>query len=107
MTWPDLWVSVTGLRRPAVLVDHAAKDLPALHRPFQRHDHRLALIRWPLVSGLVRPVPVIVPGVRACWAVQAPSGYQVTPVRGRAVTGSGYRAFRTGKRPAGAGGGYR
>ena len=63
LAWPELRVSVIGLRRPVILVDHAAKDLPALHRPVQRHDDRLVLIRWPLVPGLVRTVPVIVPHV--------------------------------------------
>jgi hypothetical protein len=45
-----------------VFVDHAATDLPALHRRGQWHDHRPVMIGWPLVPGLVQPVPVVVPG---------------------------------------------
>jgi len=55
--------SLSRLRGPAVLVDHAAEYLPALHRRVQRRDGRLVMIGWPLIPGLVRPVPVIVPGV--------------------------------------------
>jgi hypothetical protein len=40
-----------------VLVDHAAEDLPALHRRVQRHDDRPVLIRRPLLPGLMRTMP--------------------------------------------------
>lgn len=49
--------------RSVVLVDHAAEHLAALHRRVQWHDGRLVMIGWPLMPGLVRTVPVIVPGV--------------------------------------------
>src|SRR4029077_10865473 len=58
----DLQVSVIRLRGAVVLVDHAADDLPALHRRGNRHDDWLVVIGWPLLPGLVRPVPAIVPG---------------------------------------------
>jgi hypothetical protein len=32
-----------------VLVDHAAEDLPALHRRVQQYDGRLVMIGWPLL----------------------------------------------------------
>src|SRR5438067_164922 len=48
---------------PVVLVDHAAEDLPAVHRRVQRYDDLLVMIGRPLLPGLVRTVPVIVPGV--------------------------------------------
>jgi hypothetical protein len=38
-----------------VLIDHAAEDLPALHRSAYRHDDRPVMIGWPLLPGLVRP----------------------------------------------------
>jgi len=62
-TWSDLGISVTRLGGSVVLVDHAAEHLPAQHRRVQRHDARLVLAGRPLVPRLVRPVPVIVPGV--------------------------------------------
>ncbi len=62
MTWSDLRVSVTGLRGPVVIADHAAEHPPAPHRRGQRHDDHLVMIGWPLLPGLVRPVPVIAPG---------------------------------------------
>ena len=46
-----------------VLVDHAADDLPAMHRRVQHHDDLLVMIGCSLLPGLVRAVPVIVPGV--------------------------------------------
>ena len=55
----DLRVSVSRLRGAVVLVDHAAKHLAALHRRVKRYDDRLVLARWPLLPGLMRPVPVI------------------------------------------------
>jgi hypothetical protein len=45
-----------------VLVDHAAEHAPTPHRRGQRHDDHLAMIGWPLLPGLRRPVPVIAPG---------------------------------------------
>jgi len=42
-----------------VLVDQAAEHLPALHRYGQSHDNRFVMIRWPLLPGLVRPVPIV------------------------------------------------
>jgi hypothetical protein len=59
VTWPDLRASVTRLRGPVIVVDHAAKHLTALHRRGQRHDDRLVKVGWLLLPGLVRPVPVI------------------------------------------------
>jgi hypothetical protein len=59
----DLRVLAIRLRSAVVLVDHSAEDLPALHKPVQRHDGRLVMIGWPLLPGLVRPVPVIVPSI--------------------------------------------
>ena len=59
----DLGVSVSRLRGAVVLVDHAAKHLATLHRRVKRHDDRLVLAGWPLLPGLMRSVPVIVPGV--------------------------------------------
>jgi hypothetical protein len=46
-----------------VLVDHAAKYLPALHQRVQKYNDGLVMIGWPLLPGLVRPMSVIVPGV--------------------------------------------
>ncbi len=83
---------MTGLRRPVILVDHAAEDLPALHRPVQGHDDRLVLIRWPLVPGLVRPVPVIVPGVGPQHCPQVRFAVDQHPVRALAPDGP-YPAF--------------
>jgi len=54
---------VSRLCGPVVLVDHAAEYLPAPCRCVQAHDNRFVVIGWPLLPGLVRPVPVIVPGV--------------------------------------------
>jgi hypothetical protein len=45
-----------------ILVDHAAEYLPALHRCVQGYDDRLVMIGWPLVPGLVGPVPVALAG---------------------------------------------
>jgi hypothetical protein len=45
-------------------VDHAAEDPPTLHRRGQRHDDRLVLIGWPLLPGLVWPVPAVVADVK-------------------------------------------
>ena len=62
-----------------VLVDHAAEDFPALHRRGKRHGDWLVVIVWPLLPGLVRPMPVIVPGVgpkgrpQMAFAVDRPS----------------------------------
>jgi len=44
-----------------VLVDHAAEHLAAAHRGIKQHYDRLVMIRWPLLPGLVRPVPVKCP----------------------------------------------
>jgi hypothetical protein len=44
-----------------VFVDHAAEQLPALHQRVQRHEDLLVMIGWPLIAGLVGPVPVGVP----------------------------------------------
>jgi hypothetical protein len=57
----DLRVSVSRLRGAVVLVDHAAKHLAAPHRRVKRHDDRLVLAGWPLLPGLMRTMPVIVP----------------------------------------------
>jgi hypothetical protein len=46
-----------------VFVDHAAQHLPALYRRGQRHDDHLVMIGRALIPGLVRPVPVVMPGV--------------------------------------------
>jgi hypothetical protein len=54
---------VSPLRGAVVLVDHAAEDLPALHRRVRRNCGWLVVIGWPLLPGLVRPMPVIVPNV--------------------------------------------
>jgi len=59
----DLLVLANRIRSAVVLVDHSAEDLPALQQRIQRDDGRLAMIGWPLLAGLVRPVPVIVPHV--------------------------------------------
>ena len=63
MTLPDLRVSASRLRRPVIFVDHAAEDLPAPHRRVRRDDDLPVMIGWPLLPGLVRPVPVVVAGV--------------------------------------------
>jgi hypothetical protein len=55
----DLLVSVSRLRGLAVLADHAAEHPPAQYRRSQGHDDRLVVIRWPLLPGLMRPVPVV------------------------------------------------
>src|SRR5215470_271344 len=51
---------MAGLRGTVVLADYATEDLPALHRPVQRYDDQAVMIRRPLLSGLVGPVPVVV-----------------------------------------------
>ena len=56
-TGPELRISIR-LRDPVVLVDHTAEHLQALHRRIKRHDGRLVVIGWPLLPGLMRPVPV-------------------------------------------------
>ena len=48
------------LRGPIVLVDHAAEHLPTLHRPVQRYEDLIVMIGWPLLAGLMGPVPVVV-----------------------------------------------
>ena len=55
--WSDLDFG-ESLTRPVALVDHA-EYLPALHRRPERHDSWLVVVGWPLIPGLVRPVPVI------------------------------------------------
>src|SRR6266516_402640 len=57
------WGSLSRSRGPVVLVDHAAEHLAALHRRVKRHDGRLIAVGWPLMPGLVRPVPVVMPGI--------------------------------------------
>src|SRR6266516_6201633 len=57
------WGSLSRSRGPVVLVDHAAEHRAALHRRVQRHDGRLIAVGWPLMPGLVRPVPVVMPGI--------------------------------------------
>jgi hypothetical protein len=54
---------VSRLRGPVILVDDAAEHLPTLYRRVRRYDDRLVMIGWPLMPGLMRPVPVIVPRV--------------------------------------------
>jgi hypothetical protein len=56
----DLQVSVKSLRGTAVLVDHAAEHLTALHRRIQWHDDQFVMIGWPLLPGLMGPMPVLV-----------------------------------------------
>jgi hypothetical protein len=56
--------SPTPVERGAViLVDHSAEDLPALYQRVQRNDGRLVMIGWPLLTGLMRPMLVIVPNI--------------------------------------------
>jgi len=59
----DLLVSVTRLLGPVVLIDHAAEDLPVLHRHANRHYLLLVMIGWQLLPRLVSPVPVVVLGI--------------------------------------------
>jgi hypothetical protein len=61
-TAPKCWF-MGGLRGPAVLVDHTAEHFPAPHRRAGRHEDRPVMVGWPLAPGLVRPVPVVIPGV--------------------------------------------
>jgi hypothetical protein len=58
VTWSGLQVRQLSLCGPVVLVDHAAEHLPALHRRVMRYDDRVVMIGWPLLPGLVRPVPL-------------------------------------------------
>ena len=41
-----------------VLVDHAAEHPPAQYWRVQRHDDAFVVLGWPLLPGLMRPVPV-------------------------------------------------
>jgi hypothetical protein len=59
VTSHDLRILARRLRCPVVLVDDAAEDLAAPHRRVQLHDSHLVLVGWPLLSGLVRTVPVV------------------------------------------------
>ena len=61
--WPDLRVSVTGSHGPVVLVDHTAECLLAPNRRGERRDDSLVMVGWPLLPGLVRTVPVLLPHV--------------------------------------------
>lgn len=60
-----LWAagSLSRLCGAVVLVDRAAEHFLALYQCVQWHDGRLVVIGWPLVPGLVRPVPVVMVGV--------------------------------------------
>ena len=64
-----------------VLVYHAAEHLTAAHRGIKRHDDRLVMIRWPLLPGLVRPVPVEVTGVAPQHCPQMAFAVDEHPVR--------------------------
>ena len=66
---------MSRLRGPVLFVDHAAEDLVALHRRVQRYDGRLVMIGWPLLPGLVRTVPVLVPGVGPPSAIDGLRGW--------------------------------
>jgi hypothetical protein len=80
VTWSGLQVRRLSLCGPVVLVDHA-EHLPALHRRVQRYDGRLVMIGWLLVPGLVRPVPVVVPGVGPQHCPQVSFAVDKHPVR--------------------------
>jgi hypothetical protein len=54
-----------SLRCLVVLVDHAAEYLPPPNRQAERSTSLGALVGWPLLTGLVRSVPVVVVGVAA------------------------------------------
>src|SRR5215469_13912538 len=61
-TWPDLRVSVTRFRGPMIAVDDAAEHLLAPHPRVKRYDDRLVMIGWPLLTGLMRPMIVVMSG---------------------------------------------
>ena len=58
VTWPDYGFG-EPLRRPVILVDHTAEDLPALTGLSSGTQH-LVMVGWPLLPGLVWTMPVIV-----------------------------------------------
>jgi hypothetical protein len=43
-----------------VLVDRSAEHPSTLDPAFQRHDKPVVVIRWALLAGLVRSMPVVV-----------------------------------------------
>ncbi len=56
--------SLDQVRRPGVLVDHAAEDSPAPHRCVDRDDHIAVVVGWVLVEALAWTVVVEVTFVR-------------------------------------------
>jgi hypothetical protein len=47
-----------------ILIDHAAEYFPPPDRCIQRGDDRLGRVGWSLSPGLVRPMAVVMVGVR-------------------------------------------
>ena len=57
--------SYEHLCRPVVLVDHAAENFAPLDRQVQRRAGLAVVVGWSLLTGLARPVPVVMAGVLA------------------------------------------
>jgi hypothetical protein len=81
-----------------VLVDHAAKHLAAPRRRAEAHNRWFVMVGWPLVPGLVRPVPVVVPGVGPQHGPQMGFAVDQHPVGALGPYGR-YPPFRIAVRP--------
>src|SRR5215472_7225528 len=96
--WCLTWGSLSCSRGPVVLVDHAAEYLAALYRRAERRNDRLVMAGWPLVPGLVRPVPVVMPGIGLQHGPQVALAVDQHPVRALSPHGP-YPPLRITVRP--------
>ncbi len=65
IAWCLTWGSYDRPRCLVVLVDHAVEHFASLNRQVQRWADLAVLVRWSLLAGLVRAVPVVMGGVLA------------------------------------------
>ena len=106
MSWQCLTCGfMKWLTRLVAFIDHTAKHLAVPHQRAERHDGRLIMIGWPLAPGLVRPVPVVMPGVgpqhrwQMGFALDQHSVGALGPYSARPPFGIAIRPGRTRRRP--------